>query len=62
MKTVLLRFGFNALSDLASLPLGILLIQVVSVAGLPVPMAFSRHLEHEADRFGLELTHHNHAH
>jgi STE24 endopeptidase len=24
-------------------------------------MVFSRHLEHEADRFGLELTHNNHA-
>ena len=28
---------------------------------LPIYMAFSRHLEHEADRFGLELTHENHA-
>jgi Zn-dependent protease with chaperone function len=24
-------------------------------------MVFRRHLEHEADRFGLELTHKNHA-
>jgi Zn-dependent protease with chaperone function len=28
---------------------------------MPIPMAFSRHIEHEADRFGLELTHDNHA-
>ncbi|HTR40063.1 MAG TPA: M48 family metalloprotease, partial [Pseudomonadales bacterium] len=28
---------------------------------LPAYMAFSRHIEHEADRFGLELTHNNHA-
>lgn len=27
----------------------------------PIPMTLSRHLEHEADRFGLELTHDNHA-
>jgi len=55
------RFGFNALSDFAAMPLGILLILIVALAGMPVPMAFSRYLEHEADRFGLELTHNNHA-
>jgi Zn-dependent protease with chaperone function len=55
------RFGFNSLSDFAATPLLILLIVFLALAGLPVPMAFSRHLEHEADRFGLELTHNNHA-
>ena len=55
------RFGFNSLSDFAALPLLILLTLIVSLAGLPIPMAFSRHIEHEADRFGLELTHDNHA-
>jgi len=55
------RFGFNSLSDFAALPLIILLILIVALAGLPISMAFSRHLEHEADRFGLELTHNNHA-
>lgn len=55
------RFGFNSLSDFAALPLIILLTLVVALAGLPAPMAFSRHVEHEADRFGLELTHNNHA-
>jgi STE24 endopeptidase len=54
-------FGFNALSDFAALPLGALLIQILVLAGTPVLMAFSRHQEHEADRFGLELTHSNHA-
>ena len=55
------RFGFSSLSDFAALPLGILLILIVVLAGVPVSMAFSRHLEHEADRFGLELNHNNHA-
>src|ERR1035437_555284 len=55
------RFGFIAMSDFAALPLGLLLIQIITFVGLPVPMAFSRHLEHEADRFGLELTHNNRA-
>jgi Zn-dependent protease with chaperone function len=28
---------------------------------IPVGLAFSRHIEHEADRFGLEITRDNHA-
>jgi STE24 endopeptidase len=28
---------------------------------LPLFNLFARHIEHEADRFGLELTHQNHA-
>ncbi len=55
------RFRFDALSDFAALPLGVILSLLFALAGLPVFMAFSRHLEHEADRFGLELTHNNHA-
>jgi Zn-dependent protease with chaperone function len=55
------RFGFNSLSDFAALPLLILLILIVALAGMPIPMAFSRQVEHEADRFGLELTHCNHS-
>jgi Zn-dependent protease with chaperone function len=55
------RFGFDQLSDVASLPLVLLLVQLISLALMPVGMAFSRHLEHEADRFSLELTQNNHA-
>lgn len=55
------RLGFNTLSDIAALPLISLLVQLFSVVGDPMQMAFSRHQEHEADRFGLELTHNNHA-
>jgi Zn-dependent protease with chaperone function len=55
------RFGFSSLSDFAALPLLTVLILLVSLVGMPIPMAFSRHIEHEADRFGLELTHDNHA-
>jgi uncharacterized membrane protein YbhN (UPF0104 family) len=40
----------------ASLPLLILLLQLGSFAILPAALAFSRHMEHEADRFALELT------
>jgi STE24 endopeptidase len=55
------RFGFDRLSDIASLPLLLLLIGVLSFALSPLAMAFSRYQEHEADRFALEITHDNHA-
>jgi len=55
------RFGFEQLADVASLPLILLLGQVISLAIMPFGLAFSRHLEREADRFALELTQDNHA-
>ena len=54
-------WGFAAPSDFAALPLGLLAIWLFCFVNLPIYMAFRRHLEHEADRFGLELTHENHA-
>lgn len=56
-----LRWGFTELADFASLPLAILLIHVFSVLLTPFGLAFSRHIEHEADRFALEITHDNDA-
>lgn len=55
------RFGFDRLSDMASLPLIVLLMNVFSLLLTPIGFAYSRHLEHEADRFGLEITHYNHS-
>ena len=55
------RFGFSELSDIASLPLIALLFSLVSLVVTPAIFAVSRHDEHEADRFGLEITHDNHA-
>jgi Zn-dependent protease with chaperone function len=55
------RWGFDTPSDFAALPLFLLAGQLFLFVDLPPFMAFSRHLEHEADRFGLELTHNNHA-
>ena len=55
------RFGFDRLSDFASYPLLILVTSVVGLAVTPLMNAYSRHHEHEADRFGLELTRDNHA-
>jgi Zn-dependent protease with chaperone function len=53
------RFGFDQLSDVASYPLLILVFGVVSFLATPALYAVTRHSEHEADRFGLELTHDN---
>jgi STE24 endopeptidase len=55
------RFGFDRLSDPASLPLLLLLSTAVSLVATPLVLAFTRHQEHEADRFGLELTRDNRA-
>jgi len=55
------RFGFSELADVASLPLILLMFGLYSFAVTPVALAFTRHHEHEADRFGLELTRDNHA-
>ncbi|HET9209189.1 MAG TPA: M48 family metalloprotease [Thermoanaerobaculia bacterium] len=54
------RFGFTELADVASLPLMALLFSVISLVLAPAILAFGRHVEHEADRFGLEITRDNH--
>ena len=49
-------------SDFAALPLlGVLAFLLFCIVLRPIDMAFRRHNELEADRFGLELTHKNHA-
>lgn len=55
------RFGFNSLSDVASLPLIILLFSVYFFLVTPIALAYTRASEHESDRFGLEITRNNHA-
>jgi STE24 endopeptidase len=55
------RFGFQSLDDLASLPLILLLTSLFSLAVTPALNAFTRHMEREADRFGLEITQTNHS-
>ncbi len=47
---------FSELSDVASLPLMLFLFMAGSVVVSPAILAYSRHVEHEADVFGLELT------
>ncbi len=53
--------GFDRLSDIASLPLIILMASVYSFVVSPFFLGWSRYLESEADRFSLELTRDNDA-
>jgi STE24 endopeptidase len=55
------HWGFDRLADVASLPLIFVLVNIFSLVVVPVGLAFSRHIEHEADRFGLEITRDNYA-
>ena len=50
------RFGFTDLSDVASLPLIMLLFSLAFFIVSPLALGVTRHFEHEADRFGLEIT------
>lgn len=55
------RMGFQELSDIASLPLILLLYTFFSFLTSPASNLISQRIEHNADTFGLELTELNHA-
>jgi STE24 endopeptidase len=63
--TVLVRFhrrwGFKHLYEIASFPLILFLISFFILLSTPVFNYFSRYMEREADRFGLEITQNNEA-
>jgi Zn-dependent protease with chaperone function len=50
------RWGFTELSDVASMPLLVATISLISFVAQPMTNTFSRYIEHEADTFGLEVT------
>ena len=52
-------WGFSDRADPAALPWLLLIAAVINFLLSPASNGFSRHIEHEADRFGLELTHFN---
>ena len=53
------RIGFSAVDDIASVPLFLVYLQLLSFVMQPAYGAFVRHTEHEADRFALEMTRDN---
>jgi STE24 endopeptidase len=50
-------WAIRGADDLASLPVLILLLSVFGFLFTPVSNAYSRHLEHQADQYGLEVIH-----
>jgi Zn-dependent protease with chaperone function len=50
-------WGIRSLDDWASLPVLIFVLTAVAFLATPVFNAISRHFEHEADRYGLEVVH-----
>jgi len=61
LRRMLARWGgswaIRDADDLASLPALILLLTVFAFLFTPISNAYSRHLEHQADQYGLEVIH-----
>ncbi|MGC1289942.1 MAG: M48 family metallopeptidase [Candidatus Acidiferrales bacterium] len=51
------RWGIRSTDDWASLPVLLLWITILGFITSPVSNTFSRHIEHQADQYGLEVTH-----
>lgn len=47
----------RGINDLAALPVLMLALSLLTLVGEPIGNAFSRHIEHQADIYGLEVTH-----
>ena len=47
----------RGIDDLAALPVLMLVLSLLALVGEPIGNAFSRHIEHQADIYGLEVTH-----
>jgi STE24 endopeptidase len=58
---MLARWGeawhIRGVNDLAALPVLMLALSLLGMVGEPIGNAFSRHIEHQADIYGLEVTH-----
>jgi STE24 endopeptidase len=58
---MLARWGeawrIGGIGDLAALPVLMLALALLTLVGEPIGNAFSRHQEHQADIYGLEVTH-----
>jgi STE24 endopeptidase len=47
----------HGINDLAALPVLMLALSLLTLVAEPIGNAFSRHIEHQADIYGLEVTH-----
>ena len=50
------KWRIRGINDLAALPVFLMAVALLTVASEPIASAFSRHLEHQADIYGLEVT------
>ena len=50
------RFGFDRLGDCASWPLVLVFLTVIMFVFQPVTNSFSRHIERQADTYGMEMS------
>lgn len=55
------QLGFNFIGQPAALPLMIFVLNIIYLIALPPINMFRQHVEFEADRYGLQLTHENQA-
>jgi STE24 endopeptidase len=51
------KWRIRSINDLAALPVFLLALALLTLISEPISSAFSRHLEHQADIYGLEVTH-----
>lgn len=51
------KWRIRSINDLAVLPVFLLVLALLTLVSGPIVSAFSRHLEHQADVYGLEVTH-----
>lgn len=51
------RWGIRGTDDWASLPVLLLWFAILGFIASPAANTFSRHIEHQADQYGLEVTH-----
>src|SRR6202046_1685715 len=52
-----IKWAIRGVDDWASLPALMLLLTIFSFVANPITSAFSRYIEHQADQYGLEVTH-----
>jgi STE24 endopeptidase len=50
-------WGLRGMDDWASLPALLLIFSLLNFVGTPAASAYSRHIEHQADQYGLEVLH-----
>ncbi len=51
------QWRIRSVDDMAALPVLMLALSLLTLVGEPVANTFSRHIEHQADIYGLEVTH-----